>query len=76
MKRATKATPAGVPRSRAKRTREQRKNPLPHRKDKPTAWQRRWWREVCKGVDSHWREMQQVARTQAHKHGGTHEQAS
>lgn len=67
MKRKTRATMAGVARGRAKRTREQRKNPLPHRKDKPAPWQRRWWREVRKGVDSHWREMQQVARTQGNQ---------
>jgi hypothetical protein len=63
-----RATTAGNPRSRAKRTREQRKNPLPHRKEKPTAWQRRWWREVRKAVASHRREAQQIERTQARRH--------
>jgi len=71
MTRTTRATPAGVPRSIAKRTREQRDNPFTEEHLAPTPVKRRAWREVRKGVDSYAREMRQYWDSQAHKNGGT-----
>jgi hypothetical protein len=71
MTRSTRAAPAGVPRSRAKRTREQRGNPFAKKHLAPTPTERRAWREIRKGVDSYARETRQYWDSQAHKHGGT-----
>jgi hypothetical protein len=72
MTRTTRATPAGVPRSRAKRTREQRGNPYPFPYGaRPTPKQRRGWRDTRKGVKSYARQMRREWDSQAHKNGGT-----
>lgn len=68
------ATTAGVARGGCKRTREQRDNPFAEEHRAPTPKQRRGWREIRKGVDSYARGMRQCWDSQAHKHGGTHEQ--
>jgi len=68
MTRSTRATPAGVPRSRAKRTREQRDNPVGESNEAPTAKQRQWWRQIRKGVDSLRREHEQQWQSQARRH--------
>ena len=63
------ATTAGVPRSRAKRTREQRDNPYPYPYSaRPTPKQRRDWRETKKGVRSFARQRAQEMFSQARRH--------
>jgi hypothetical protein len=70
MTRSTRATPAGVPRSRAKRTRRERRK---------ARYERRVLKNVATAKRAFERHLMQLDGSSFefdYKHGGTHEQAS